>query len=376
MKLLSRCGYIVLTYAQTLLVWLQQRNSTSDHPFGFAGGAREKRQTGQPFSLDSKLKGSMMNFIKKGRFAAMLAAAALVLTGCAATTDTADGGSSEAVTIGATFPVLDAFLQKVADGMQAEADAQGAELTIVAADNKVDTQLSQVENFISQGVDAILVVAVDTSAAGPMTDAAKAAGVPIVYVNRNPAQAGVPYVGSNSLVSGQLEMAQLAKLAGNKGDVVIMQGEVTNEAALDRTKGCEEEAAKAGMKVVKVGTANWDRAQGQKLMENWIQSGTKFDVVCANNDEMALGAILALKAAGKTLGEGGILVGGVDATADALASLEAGELATTVFQDASGQGGGGVTAAIALINGETVPDYVDVPYQLVTLDNIADFQGK
>jgi ABC-type sugar transport system substrate-binding protein len=103
----------------------------------------------------------MMNFIKKGRFAAMLAAAALVLTGCAATTDTADGGSSEAVTIGATFPVLDAFLQKVADGMQAEADAQGAELTIVAADNKVDTQLSQVENFISQGVDAILVVAVD-----------------------------------------------------------------------------------------------------------------------------------------------------------------------------------------------------------------------
>jgi inositol transport system substrate-binding protein len=326
--------------------------------------------------LDSKLKGSMMNFIKKGRFAAMLAAAALVLTGCAATTDTADGGSSEAVTIGATFPVLDAFLQKVADGMQAEADAQGAELTIVAADNKVDTQLSQVENFISQGVDAILVVAVDTSAAGPMTDAAKAAGVPIVYVNRNPAQAGVPYVGSNSLVSGQLEMAQLAKLAGNKGDVVIMQGEVTNEAALDRTKGCEEEAAKAGMKVVKVGTANWDRAQGQKLMENWIQSGTKFDVVCANNDEMALGAILALKAAGKTLGEGGILVGGVDATADALASLEAGELATTVFQDASGQGGGGVKAAISLINGETVPDYVDVPYQLVTLDNIADFQGK
>jgi inositol transport system substrate-binding protein len=171
-------------------------------------------------------------------------------------------------------------------------------------------------------------------------------------------------------------MAQLAKLAGNKGDVVIMQGEVTNEAALDRTKGCEEEAAKAGMKVVKVGTANWDRAQGQKLMENWIQSGTKFDVVCANNDEMALGAILALKAAGKTLGEGGILVGGVDATADALASLEAGELATTVFQDASGQGGGGVKAAISLINGETVPDYVDVPYQLVTLDTIADFQGK
>ena len=318
-----------------------------------------------------------MNFVKKGGLVALVAAAALILTGCAASPsgDNA-GGDSKKITIGATFPVLDAFLQKVADGMQAEADAQGADLTIVAADNKVDTQLSQVENFISQGVDAILVVAVDTSAAGPMTDAAKAANVPIVYVNRNPSQAGVPYVGSNSLVSGQLEMEQLAKLANNKGDVVIMQGEVTNEAALDRTKGCEEKAAAAGMKVVKTGTANWDRAQGQKLMENWIQSGTKFDVVCANNDEMALGAILALKAAGKKLGAGGVLVGGVDATADALASLKAGELATTVFQDASGQGGGGVKAAISLINGETVPDYVDVPYQLVTLDNIADFEGK
>ena len=76
------------------------------------------------------------------------------------------------------------------------------------------------------------------------------------------------------------------------------------------------------------------------------------------------------------LGAGGVLVGGVDATADALASLEAGELATTVFQDASGQGAGGVKAAISLINGEKVDDYVDVPYQLVTLDNIADFEGK
>jgi len=303
---------------------------------------------------------------------AAIAISALALTGCAP----ADSGSGD-IKIGATFPVLDAFLQKVADGMTAEAEAQGATIDIVAADNKVDTQLSQVENFIAQGVDAILVVAVDTSAAGPMTAAAQEAGIPLVYVNRKPADlpSGVPYVGSQSLVSGTLEMEQLALLAGGVGNVVIMQGELTNEAALDRTKGCEDVVAKnPGMKVVETDTANWDRAQGQALMENWLQSGTEFTIVCANNDEMALGAILALKAAGKTLGVDGVLVGGVDATADALASLEAGELATTVFQDASGQGGGGVNAAIMLINGETVEDYVDIPYQLVTLDNIADFK--
>jgi len=314
----------------------------------------------------------MMKLKKLLGAVAAVAISALALTGCAP----ADSGSGE-IKIGATFPVLDAFLQKVADGMTAEAEAQGASIDIVAADNKVDTQLSQVENFIAQGVDAILVVAVDTSAAGPMTAAAQEAGIPLVYVNRKPADlpAGVPYVGSQSLVSGTLEMEQLALLAGEKGNVVIMQGELTNEAALDRSKGCVDVVAKyPGMKVVETDTANWDRAQGQALMENWLQSGTEFTIVCANNDEMALGAILALKAAGKTLGVDGVLVGGVDATADALASLEAGELATTVFQDASGQGGGGVNAAIMLINGETVEDYVDIPYQLVTLDNIADFQ--
>lgn len=306
---------------------------------------------------------------------AAVAITALALTGCA---PAADSGSGD-IKIGATFPVLDAFLQKVADGMTAEAEAEGATIDIVAADNKVDTQLSQVENFIAQGVDAILVVAVDTSAAGPMTAAAQEAGIPLIYVNRKPADlpSGVPYVGSQSLVSGTLEMEQLAKLAGGKGNVVIMQGELTNEAALDRTKGCEDVVAQnPGMKVVETDTANWDRAQGQALMENWLQAGVDFNIVCANNDEMALGAILALKAAGKTLGDGGVLVGGVDATADALASLKAGELATTVFQDAGGQGGGGVAAAIKLINGETVEDYVDVPYQLVTLDNMADFEGK
>lgn len=307
---------------------------------------------------------------------AVVAASALILSGCSATSG--DSGT-KTIKIGATFPVLDAFLQKVADGITKEAKAQGATVDIVAADNKVDTQLSQVENFITQKVDAILVVAVDTSAAGPMTDAAKAAGIPLVYVNRKPADlpSGVPYVGSQSLVSGTLEMEQLATLAGGKGNVVIMEGEVTNEAALDRTKGCNDVVAKnPGMKVLKTAAADWDRAKGQALMENWLQSGVDFNIVCANNDEMALGAINALKAAGKKLGKGGVLVGGVDATADALASLKAGELATTVFQDAGGQGGGGVKAAIDLINKKTVPDYVDVPYQLVTLDNIADFEGK
>lgn len=322
----------------------------------------------------------MKNFITKGRFVAVMAAAAVALSACATTADPTESGSTapadDTITIGATFPVLDQFLQKVADGMQAAADSAGAELTIVAADNQTDTQLGQVENFISQGVDAILVVAVDTDAAGPMTAAAEAAGIPLVYVNRRPSDLPetVPYVGSDSLVSGVLEMTELAKLAGGKGNVVILQGDPANEAAVLRTQGCKDIVAQnPGMTVTKEAAGNWQRDKGLEIMENWIQSGDQIDVVCANNDEMALGAIQALKAAGLL---DSVLVGGVDATGDALAAMEAGELEVTVFQDASGQGGGGVEAAIKLINGETVPGYVDVPYVLVTPENINDFKGR
>jgi inositol transport system substrate-binding protein len=189
--------------------------------------------------------------------------------------------------IGVTFPILDQFLQKVADGMTAQAKLDGVELNIVAAQEKTDVQLGQVENFVSQKVDAILVVAVDTDAAGPMTDAAAAAKIPLVYVNRRPAKlpATVPYVGSDSLVSGTLEMEALAKLANGKGNVAIIQGDPANEAAVLRTKGCKDVVAKnPGMKVVKEQAANWQRDKGLAVMENWVQSGEQIDVVCANND--------------------------------------------------------------------------------------------
>lgn len=310
---------------------------------------------------------------RRGPVAVALVAAMALLAGCS--TSGAGGGDDDGtITVGATFPVLDQFLQTVADAMEAQAEAQGVDLTIVAADEQTDTQLGQVENFISQGVDAIIVVPVDTDAAGPMTAAAQDAGVPLVYVNRRPSDlpAGVPYVGSDSLYAGTVEMEALAELAGGEGNVVILQGDPANEATVLRSQGCQDVVdANPDMEVTKVQAGNWSREEGLAIMENWIQSGDPIDVVCSNNDEMALGAIQALKTAGMLED---VVVGGVDATADALAAMAAGELEVTVFQDAEGQGAGGIDAAVALANGETVEDVVDVPYQLVTPENLADFQ--
>ena len=291
---------------------------------------------------------------------------------------------SKDITVGVAFPQLDTFLGKVKDGMQAEADkikaATGHTITLnvqqafVNGQEDVATQLAQVETFVSSKVDAIIVIPVDTSAAQPMTDAATKGNIPLIYVNRNPKIAANPYIGSDSLFAGTVEMTQLAKDANGTGNVVILQGQVNNEAAVLRTQGCNDVVAKnPGMKVTKTQAGDWMRDKGLSIMENWLQSGDQIDVVCANNDEMALGAIKAITAAGKT---GKILVGGVDATADALAAMQAGTLDTTVFQNAKGQGAGGVDAAAILVGGGTVPSYVDIPYELVTKDNLASYLGK
>jgi inositol transport system substrate-binding protein len=328
-----------------------------------------------------------------GRVAGLMVVGVVILSACSgssATTAPASAAPASAapnsaapasqaagkVTLGVAFPNSDTFLSRVQDGMKAEAAAKGVDITITDAKDDTAAQLSQVENFVSQKVSAIVVVPVDTSAAQPMADAAKAAGIPIVFVNRNPSISGVPYVGSDSLFAGTVEMEELAKLAGGKGDVVILQGQVSNEAAVLRTQGCNDVVGKnPGMKVVATQAGDWDRAKGQSITENWIQSGLLKAgmVVCANNDEMALGAINALKA-GNLLDK--VYVGGVDATSEALAAMQAGDLEVTVFQDAKGQGKGGVDAAVDLVGGKTIANnLVDIPYVLVTPANIKDYLG-
>ncbi|WP_448071073.1 sugar ABC transporter substrate-binding protein [Georgenia yuyongxinii] len=278
------------------------------------------------------------------------------------------------LTIGVSFPILDQFLQNVADGMEVRAAEAGVELNIVSAQEKTDVQLGQVENFISQGVDGIIVIPVDTDAATPMTEQALNAEVPLVYVNRRPSDlpAGVPYVGSDSLVAGTLEMEALAELVNFEGNVAILQGDPANEAAQLRTKGCKDVVAEhEGMKVIREQAGNWYRDKGLSITENWLQSGDDIDIICANNDEMALGAIQALQNAGKL---DDVVVGGVDATSDALGAMESGQLEVTVFQDAKGQGAGGVDTVVRLYNGEDVPGVLNVPYELVTPDNMVDFR--
>lgn len=298
---------------------------------------------------------------------------ALALAASLALSSVALASGASAVTIGVTMDKFDDnFLTSVRNAIDAEAKAKG--VTVQAEDANDDTgkQISQIQNFIAQKVDAIIVNPVDTSATPKMTQLAVAAKIPLVYVNRKPEDktlpASVAFVGSNEKVSGKLEGEELVKCMKGKGNLVIMEGQLSNNAALDRTADIEEVvAANPDIKVVEKQTAEWDRNKALDLMNNWITTGTKITGVAANNDEMAIGAILALKQAGvdpKTM-----CVGGIDATADGLAEVANGNLYVTVFQNSKGQGKGAVDAALALIAGEKVPSFVDVPFEKVTKDN-------
>ena len=128
------------------------------------------------------------------------------------------------------------------------------------------------------------------------------------------------------------------------------------------------------IKIIDEQTANWSRDEAQNLMANWLTSGQQWDAVISNNDEMAIGALQAMKAAGIDTSK--VIIGGVDATQDALASMKAGDLKATVFQDAAGQGKGSLDAALKLAKGEAVDQKVYIPFQLVTPENMDQFMTK
>ena len=281
----------------------------------------------------------------------------------------------------------DNFLTVLRNGMQAYADKNGQKVQIEDAKDDVAKQLDQIKNFIASGVTAIIVNPVDTSATQAMSDAAAAAKIPLVYVNRQPINvdtlpANQAFVASNEADSGTLETKEICKLlaaAGKKeANVYVMVGQLSNQAAVQRTKDIHEviggKDCGVKIKIIDEQTANWSRDEAQTLMTNWLSTGKPFDALIANNDEMAIGAIQAMKAAKIDMKV--MIVGGVDATQDALASMAAGDLDVTVFQDAAGQGAGAVDAAVKLAKGEKLDKKVYIPFQLVTPANMKDYVKK
>jgi inositol transport system substrate-binding protein len=295
-------------------------------------------------------------------------------------------GTAAAQTVGVSMALFDDnFLTVLRNGIEEYAGTlDGVEVQIEDAQNDVGRQLNQIQNFVASGVDAIIVNPVDTDATEAMSALASQANIPLVYVNRQPVNLETlpdnqAFVGSNEVDSGTLETQEVCRLLqeagkGEGANIVVMMGELSNQAARQRTQDVHDVIATdecSFMTIVEEQTANWQRTQAADLMTNWLSAGVEFDALVSNNDEMAIGAIQSMKAAGMSMED--VIVGGVDATQDALAAMQAGDLDVTVFQNAAAQGSGSLDAAIALAAGETVDQVIWVPFELVTPENIGDY---
>lgn len=292
-------------------------------------------------------------------------------------------GAAHAEKIGVAMSLFDDnYLTVLRHNIQRHADDLGVQVQMEDAQGDIARQQSQIENFVAAGVDGIIVMLVDADSGKAMSKIADQAGVPLVFVNMLPANmdkfpAKQAWVGSDEEQAGELQATEVCKMMDGKGDAVILMGQLGTTGQRGRTTAAERVLKNPpcdGIKILDAQTANWMRTPAMDLMTNWITSGMKPNAVLANNDEMALGAIQALKSSGFDMKD--VVVAGVDATQDALASMKAGDLDVTVYQSAKGQGEGAVDTVLKIAKGETFEHKVAVPFELVTPANLEEYLKK
>lgn len=264
------------------------------------------------------------------------------------------------------------FIVMLNQAMAAKARDLRVKLIVNDAQRNPEKQVQQVESFLAQKVDAIILNPCEVEASSPAVDKARAAGIPIVNVNSETKSAPTAFIGSRDEESGRIAMEYLARRLNGQGNIVMMHGYMGQAAQIKRDQGAREVLAQhPGLKLLADQTAEWDRAKAMALMENWIQAhGAKINAVFAQNDEMGMGALLALEHAKL---KDKVIVASVDAIADALQAVKDGRLDATVFQDATGQGGNAVATAVKIVRMEPYEKQVFIPFQLVTRENVGQY---
>lgn len=268
---------------------------------------------------------------------------------------------------------------------------------ITIQDGKGDQaeQTNQIQNFISAGVDVMILNLVQSSSAPQVTDMCNEAGIPVVYINREPDAAEeerwaseeikATYVGADARQSGTFQGEEIAETS-NKGDIngdgkvsyIMVQGDPENVDAQYRTEFSVKALTDANLEVEQLllQRGDWDQAKGQQIVQDALtQFGDKVEVVFCNNDAMALGALQAIEAAGRKVNEDIYLVG-VDALTEAVQNVVDGKMTGTVFNDHFSQAQTAADTAVKFLNGETVDPVNMVDYVKVTSANAAEILEK
>lgn len=317
-----------------------------------------------------------MKKLKKYSFvSSLLLAGVLTLSACSTGTDngaannnantTNEGAKGGKVKIGLSISTQNnPFFVTLKQGAEKAAKDAGAELIVVDAQDDTSKQISGIEDLIQQKVDVILINPTDSDAVVTAVESANDANIPVITVDRA-ANGGtvVTHIASDNVKGGQMAGDYILEAIGGKGNIVELQGTAGTSAARDRGEGFHKAVdGKDGVKVAASQPADFDRAKGLSVMENILQSNSDVQAVFAHNDEMALGALQAIEAAGKK----DIIVVGFDATDDAVNAVNAGTLAATVAQKPEMIGQQSIETAIKVAAGDQVESSIPVDLELIT----------
>ncbi|OFI01503.1 D-ribose-binding periplasmic protein precursor [Clostridium acetireducens DSM 10703] len=252
------------------------------------------------------------------------------------------------------------FFVSMKEGAAKKAKEMGYELVILDSQNDAAKERANVEDLVQQGVSALIVNPTDSDAVGNAIKVANDKKVPVLTVDRK-ANSGnvVSHIASDNIKGGNMAGEFILEKLGGKANIVELQGIPGASATRDRGKGFHEAVdGKAGVKVVATQPADFDRQKGLNVMENIMQGNAKFDAVFAHNDEMALGAIKALK-------DKKVVIVGFDGNEDAKKAVDEGKLTATIAQQPDLMGSLAVENAIKVIKGEKVANEIPVDLKII-----------
>lgn len=309
---------------------------------------------------------------------AMILIGSSLVTGCGrgtnssteSDTKTTDTSADKKYVIGLSMNTqTNPFFVDVKDGVQKAADENGIELFITDAQDDPSVQMKDIENLITKKPDAIIIDTCDSDAIVASVEACNDAGIPVFTMDRE-ANGGkvISHIGYDAIKSGKIAGQYLVDTLGGKGKIVEIQGIMGTNVAQNRSKGFNEiMKANPGMEIVATQVADFDRAKGMSVMENILQANSKIDGLYAANDEMLLGALEAVEAAGR-LDE--ITMIGCDAIDDTLEAIRSKKVEATIAEPPFFLGKAILNTAFDYLEGKTVEPTVILDNTLVTIDNV------
>lgn len=267
------------------------------------------------------------------------------------------------------------FFVDVKDGVQKAADEHGIELFVTDAQDDPSIQMKDIENLITKDPDAIIIDPCDSDAIVASVEACNAAGIPVFTMDRQ-SNGGevIAHIGYDAIKSGRIAGQYLVDTLGGKGNVVEIQGIMGTNVAQDRSKGFNEVMKEnPDMKIVATAVANFDRAQAMTVVENILQANPKIDGMYCANDEMLLGALEAVEAAGR---KDEIVMIGCDAIDDTVEALKAKRVDATIAEPPFFLGKAILNTAVEHLNGKTIEKNVILDNSLVTQENVDSLVTK